>query len=264
VIRGDAGGAFAPLALERGVPQLRDLTREQGIAAFSLVSAFNVAALWPEVEKLASYGLVALAFTASLAYVAPAGGTKPLYGTNPMAFAWPRDGKPPLVFDQASSSSARGEIQVRKRDGLRIPSGWALDAHGKMTTDPAAALEGAQLPFGGHKGSSIALMIELLAGALLGDVFSYEASELDTAGTGAPRGGELIIAMSPERFSPFQDRETQLGHAEELFARVLEQDGARLPGDRRYAARERTAADGVQVPRAFYEELLALTESESE
>ncbi|MFO8065187.1 MAG: Ldh family oxidoreductase [Spirochaetia bacterium] len=287
VVRVDARWAFAPRALEVGLPYVAEAARESGIAALSVVNAFNVAALWPEVERLAEDGLVAMAFTASLSYVAPAGGSEPLYGTNPMAFAWPREGKPPLVFDQASSAAARGEIQLRKRDGESIPEGWAIDSAGEPTTDPAAALEGAQLPFGGHKGSSIALMIELLAGALLGDLFSFEASEADAAGTGAPRGGELIIAMDPQRFIPgptettpatkstagdtsendgasgasaaSQFEHSPLAHAERLFSRVLAQEGARLPGDRRYAARRRTRAEGVSVPRSFYEELLALT-----
>ena len=121
-------------------------------------------ALWPETERLAERGLVAFAFTAALQYVAPAGGIKPVYGTNPMAFAWPRAGRPPLVFDQASSASARGEIQIHLRDGKPIPEGWAIGPDGEPTTDPATGLAGAQLPFGGYKGAAIALMVELLAG----------------------------------------------------------------------------------------------------
>jgi LDH2 family malate/lactate/ureidoglycolate dehydrogenase len=102
-------------------------------------------------------------------------------------------------------------------------------------------------------------MIELLAGALLGDLFSFEASDVDTAETGAPRGGELLLAMAPERFVPDGDRSAQLAHAERLFERILAQEGARLPADRRYAARRRTDADGVRLPRKFYEELRSLT-----
>ena len=86
--------------------------------------------------------------------VAPAGGTKPLFGTNPMSFAWPRPGGPPFCFDMATSASARGEIQIRMRDGRQLPEGWAIGPDGKPTTDPRQALLGAQLPFGGFKGSS--------------------------------------------------------------------------------------------------------------
>jgi LDH2 family malate/lactate/ureidoglycolate dehydrogenase len=71
-------------------------------------------------------GLAALAFTASLPYVAPAGGKKPLYGTNPMGFAWPRQNKPPLVFDQASSAMASGEVMIAAREKHELPEAWAL------------------------------------------------------------------------------------------------------------------------------------------
>ena len=172
VVHVDACNGFCPLALQTGLGPLQEKTKRHGIAALAIHNTFNIAALWPEVETLANEGLVAFAFTAANAYVAPAGGTKPLFGTNPMAFGFPRKNHPPLVFDQASSASARGEIQLHLRDGKPLPEGWAIDKHGKPTTDPAAALEGAQLPFGGYKGSSLALMVELLAGALIGDRFS--------------------------------------------------------------------------------------------
>ena len=178
VVKVDGFNGFAPLALEVGREPLVELAREQGIAALAITNTHHFAALWPETEALAERGLVGFAFVAAMAYVAPAGGTKPLYGTNPMSFAWPRgEGRPPLVFDQASSASARGEIMIHQRDGHPLPEGWGIDADGNPTTDPAAALAGAQLPFGGYKGASIALMIELLAGALVGDLFSFEASD---------------------------------------------------------------------------------------
>ena len=255
VIRADAHFGFAPLTLQLGADPLEQRTREFGIAALAIVNAYNVAALWPEVERFAERGLVAFAFTAALRYVAPAGGTRPLYGTNPMAFAWPRAGRPPLVFDQASSASARGEIQIRLRDGKSLPEGWAVGPDGEPTTDPATALAGAQLPFGGYKGAAIALMVELLAGALVGDVFSFEAHEADAGKTGAPCGGEFMIAIDPARCTGDGDRQGQLAHAEKLFEKILEQDGTRLPSDRRYQARERTPTEGVTIPRSLHDTL---------
>ena len=113
-----------------------------------------------------------------------------------MSFVWPRgEGRPPLLFDRASNASARGEVMIQKRDGKPIPEGWGIDPEGNPTTDPDAVLAGAQLPFGGYKGSSIALMIELLAGALVGNLFSFEASDIDPGDSDPPRGGELV----PER-----------------------------------------------------------------
>ena len=258
IIRVDAHTGFAPLALERGTEPLAERATQAGIAALAVNNAHNVAPLWPEVERLAERGLVVFACTAAAPYVAPAGGTKPLFGTNPMAFGWPRLNRPPLVFDQASSASARGAIQLRLRDGKALPEGWAIGPDGKPTTDPKTALAGAQLPFGGVKGSSIALMIELLAGPLLGDLLSFEAGERDVANTGAPCGGELVIAIDPVRCIGGGDRTAQLEHGERLFARILAQQGTRLPSDRRYEARKRTLKEGITVPRSLYEMLQTL------
>ncbi|MDX1528073.1 MAG: Ldh family oxidoreductase [Gammaproteobacteria bacterium] len=258
VVHVDGGFGFAPLALEIGTGPLVEKARTQGIAALCLNNIYHIAALWPEVERIAEQGLAAFAFTAALPYVAPAGGTKPLYGTNPMAFAWPRKDQPPMVFDQASSVSARGEIQVHLRDGKPIPEGWAIGPEGEATTDPEVALKGAQLAFGGHKGAAIALMVELLAGALVGDLFSFEAAEKD-AGTGAPLGGEFLIAIDPARCVRDGDRDKQLKHGEKLFQQILAQPGTRLPSERRYAARRRTPAEGVCIPRSLHHSLVAFT-----
>lgn len=258
IIKVDAHTSFSPLALEYGDEPLAKRAKEMGIAALCVNNALNVAALWPEVERLAERGLVAFAFVSAAPYVAPYGGTKPLFGTNPMAFAWPRGaGKPPLCFDQASSASARGEIQIRLRDGRELEEGWAIGPDGKPTRDPKQALAGAQLPFGGAKGSSIAMMVELLAGPLMGDALSFQAGEADKANTGAPCGGELIIAIDPLRCVQNGNREAQLAHGEMLFTKILEQEGTRLPSDRRYAARKRTTVEGCKIPRSLYDTLQA-------
>ena len=255
VVHVDAHGGFCPLALQRGLPALVSKATEHGIAALAIHDTYNIAALWPEVEWLAEQGLVAFAFTNANAYVAPAGGQKPVYGTNPMAFGFPRNAHPPMVFDQASSVSARGEIQLHLREGKSLPEGWAIDEHGKPTTDPQRALAGAQLPFGGHKGASLALMVELLAGALIGDLFSIESSEHDTHGIGAPLGGEFIIAISPKHCGPDNHRE----RAEQLFAAILDQPGTRLPSDRRYQKRKTSMREGVAVSAQILKEIDTLS-----
>ena len=261
VVQVNAHNGFAPLALKMGRRPLAEKARAQGIAALALVNGYHFAALWPETEALAEQGLVAFAFTSFKPCVAPAGGIRPLYGTNPIAFAWPRAvGRPPLVFDQATAASARGEIMIHERDGKPIPEGWAIDPDGNPTTDPTEGLAGAQLSFGGYKGAAIGLMIELLAGALIGDVFSYEAGANDNGDGGPVKGGEFMMAIDPSRCTGggANGHETQLAHAEGLFEKILEQDGARLPSDRRYAARKRTPTDGVTIPQSLYHTLLRL------
>lgn len=255
VVRVNGDGGFAPLGQQVGHLALADCARNNGIAALAFTNMFHIGAMWPEVERLADDGLCAMAVTASYPYVAPAGGTKPLYGTNPVGFAWPRKDAPPLVFDQASSAMARGEIQIAARDGHSVPETAGIGPDGETTTDPNVVLKGAQLGFGGYKGASLAMMVELLAGPLIGEFLSIEAKQDDAGGGGPPKGGELIIALDPALFG---DADGFLQHGEKLFTAILQQPGTRLPGARRFEARARTAKTGIEIPDALYTEIIAL------
>ncbi len=255
VVRIDGDGGFAPLALEVGRQPLIDCARQTGIAAMALVDIYHFAALWAEIEPLAEAGLCALACTSYKPAVIPAGGKSALYGTNPIAFGWPRKSGAPVVFDQATSVVARGEVMLAAREGRQLPEGVGVDADGNPTTDPNAILEGSLLAFGGHKGSSLAMMVELLAGGLIGESFSFEAAERDNNDGGPPQGGEFILAMDPGMFG---NREGWLDHCEKLFDKITEQDGVRLPGDRRRANREASQRDGISLPLAVYEKILEL------
>lgn len=254
-VAGDKG--FAAPAHVVGLPLLAEAAREAGIAALALTRVVHFGALWPEVEALTERGLVAIAVTGSPPYVAPAGGRRPVFGTNPMAFGWPRPGRSPMVWDQASAATARGEIQVAARDGHSLPEGAGIDAAGQPTRDPQAILDGgAQLPFGGYKGASIAMMVDLLAGPLIGETTSL-AGGVSPTGGGPVLGGELVLALDPDRLGGGATSGAG-GHAEALFAELLSQEGTRLPGARRHANRARALTEGVDVNAALIEEILTL------
>ncbi|MEM9139858.1 MAG: Ldh family oxidoreductase [Pseudomonadota bacterium] len=251
-IEGDRGPA--PLAQEVGRAPLIEAARENGMAALAIRRVHHYAALWPETEALADEGLAAMAFVNAPPYVAPAGGTKRFFGTNPMAFAWPRPGGGTMVWDQASAATARGELQIMKRDGHLAPDGAGVDKDGNPTNDPAAILEGAQLPFGGYKGGAIALMVDLMCGPLIGEVTSQQAGAEDNGDGGPATGGELILAFDPARFGGGD----ALERGESLLLGMLAMDGVRLPGDRRHAARAKTPVDGIEVPASLHETIQGL------
>ena len=189
------------------------------------------------------------------AWVAPAGASTPVLGTNSLAFAWPRSGKPPYVFDFATTAASRADIALHRQAGKAIPEGWGLDREGRSTTDPAEVLAGAMLPFGGHKGSALATMIELLAGPFIGDRTSQLSAEFDQGHNAAPCHGELIIAFNPALLSSPDD----LGAAERMLDEISDQ-GARLPGSRRHAVRIRNLREGIPVSRTLYKHLQSLME----
>lgn len=254
--RSNAKFGYSLLAFERALPTLEAKARSQGIAALAINNCFHFSALWFEAERLTERGLAALIVTPSHSWVAPEGGNRPLLGTNPMAFGWPRRDHLPYVFDFATSAAARGNIAVHELAGKTIPVGWGLDASGEPSTDPAAVLQGAMLTFGGHKGSALSTMIELIAGPLIGDMTSAESTAFDAGHKAAPCHGELIVAFDPDTLGG-TDREKNDARAEALFSALVDQ-GARLPSQRRYEARQRSLQDGVRVSRQLYDRIVGL------
>lgn len=254
VVRVDADNGLAALAMKVGRPALIEKAKSQGIAALGITNSAHFAALWPDIEPLAEAGLVAMNFVNSRAFVAPAGGAKAVFGTNPMAFAVPRPGKPPMVFDQASSASARGEIMLAARDGHTVPEGLGLGPDGEPTTDPNAILKGVQLPFGGYKGGAIAMMVEILAACVTGSDTSLEGEASYTGHGGPSAAGHLVIAIDPAKFG----QERFLERVETMFETMLADEGVRLPGDRRLINRLKTPETGVDVPKALYDKVVGI------
>lgn len=261
IVRVDAGGAFSQLGFQAGLPLAIDKARANGLAALAVNRCVHFSALWIEIEQITEAGLVGIACNPTQAYVAPAGGSRPLLGTNPIAFGWPRSGAQPFVFDFATSAIARGDIELHRREGRAIPEGWGVDAEGQMSTDPAVVLnQGAMLTFGGHKGSALSVMIELIAGPLIGDLTSAESSIHDAGAGALPYHGELILLLDPKRFLG-EEAEQHLRRSEALFEAMQEQ-GARLPSQRRYEAREKSVSSGlIAVPDELLADLNALLRS---
>jgi delta1-piperideine-2-carboxylate reductase len=256
----DANTGFAQVALADGRDLVTAKARAQGIAAMAIRNSHHFAALWVDVEPFAAEGLVAMAFGNARSRVAPIGGRKKLFGTNPMAFACPRRNGPPMVWDQASSMMAHGEIQLAARHGHTLPKGAGYDAAGNPTRDPQAVLDGGALgSFGGHKGSAIALMVELMGAALTGGDFGFEDRSGPFVGAQSSNAGEFVVLIDPVRTGGdrFLDR------TEELFRRLVSDNGARLPGDRRYANRARSLAQGLSIEKSVHDGLVALLEKKA-
>jgi len=179
--------------------------------------------------------------------VTKAGGHSPALGTNPLAFGWPRKGKLPYVFDFATSAIARGDLELHCRSGLNLPEGVGIDAQGNPTVDAESVINGgSMLTFGGYKGSALSTMIELIAGPLIGDLTSIDSLEFDADSGSTPCHGELIIAFDPQKFGANDSAENNNARAEKLFSLFIQQ-GARLPSQRRYEARQRSQENGVFV-----------------
>lgn len=254
ILRADAANGFALMAIEKARDPLCAKARTNGIAALLVRNSHHLGALYLDIEEFVREGFVALALVNSEAMVAPPGAARAVYGTNPVAFGAPRLTNGPVFFDQSSSTTAFGEVQMAARDGRRLPDGTGIDAGGNVTGDPAAILDGgALLTFGGHKGASIALMVEILCAALVGGDFSYEVSWKDHQGAMTARTGETIILIDPGAGSahgrPFAER------LDGLTAALKAAGQHRVPGERRLESRKNAMAHGMEISDSVWADL---------
>ncbi|WP_457589037.1 Ldh family oxidoreductase [Ensifer canadensis] len=243
-IRIEARNGFAQRALCAADPLIRQAVGETGIAVAAIRDSHHFSALWPDVEPFALSGYVAITAVNGLANVVPHGGRKAVYGTNPIAFAVPVQDAPPLVVDQATSVMANGEVRLHALADKHVPQGTGVDRDGNPTTDPHAILAGGALnTFGGYKGSSIALFVEILAGAVTGGQFSFENDFTGFEGAQTPKAGQLMIVIDPNwgRSTNFEARLAG------LCAQLVDAGQNRLPGTRRLANREEAERSGIPI-----------------
>ncbi|MHB1950501.1 MAG: Ldh family oxidoreductase [Acidiferrobacteraceae bacterium] len=251
VVHVDAHRGFAYPAITAGLALGRIVARDTGIAAVAVGRSHHFGAAGYHAERVARDGLVALIFGNTPAAIAPWGGSRALFGTNPIACAFPRRDHAPLVIDLSLSKVARGKVMIAAQRQQPIPEGWALDAGGQPTTDPHAALAGTMLPMGDAKGAALVLLVELLSAALTGSNYGYEASSFFDARGPAPEVGQLFLLISPHAFGG--DR--VVARVEELLSQILAQPGTRLPGERRLAARAQAEREGIEITDALHADL---------
>ena len=240
----DAGFGFCHPAYEAGEAPLVEAARQCGVAVLAISHSYSAGVLGWFVDRLARQGLVALMFANSSATMAPFGGKLPFFGTNPIAWAAPRPNGPPVVADLSSSAVAWVTVNAAAEAGEPIPLGWALDADGNPTTDARAALAGTMAPSGGHKGSALALLVDVLAGGVTGSNFSHEASGFGGRVGGPPDVGQIVIAIDPVATAG----PSFLERFEQDFTAMAAESAVRLPGDRRHADRAHANQSGVEVP----------------
>lgn len=254
-IRIDAHNGFAQPALATAAGAIEEAIERTGVVVVAIRNSHHFSALWPDVEPFARKGMVAISFVNGLANVVPHGAHTAVFGTNPIAFAMPVADADPLVVDQATSVMANGEVRLHALDNHPLPPGAGVDSSGAATTDPHAVLAGGALnTFGGYKGSSIALMVELLAGALTGGQLSFENDFGDCVGAQTPKAGQLLIVIDPDRGSS-----TDFSQRAALLCKQLIKSGQeRLPGERRYKNRHTAQIVGIALAKDTLADLIQL------
>ena len=244
VLSVDASNGFAYPAIKMLTDKLPRIAHSQGIAMGGVYRSHHFGVAGHIVEKIADMGMVSLLFGNTPSAIAPWKGNKALFGTNPLAFGAPTKNGEHLIIDLAVSKVARGKILKASQENKKIPLGWAVDKYGIDTDNPKEALKGTMLPFGDAKGSALALMIEILAAAITGSNFAYEAdSFLDTNGK-PPNVGQLLIIIDPEAMGSKKRFFNKIGS---MMGSILAQEGTHLPGSNRFILREKAAKEGLNI-----------------
>jgi LDH2 family malate/lactate/ureidoglycolate dehydrogenase len=219
--------------------------REHGFAVVGVNNSWVSGRGAHYVEMIADAGLIGLHTVSSTRHVAPPGGAEATFGTNPIACAFPTAGEA-FVIDMGTSAFMSTDLLFRQRRGELLPEGVAIDADGKPTRDPASALQGAILPFGGYKGFALALMMQGF-GVLAGSGSDIEKSY-----------GYLVIAIKPDLLMSLEDyRRDMSATLAEIKAtpRLPGIDEIRLPSERAFAERARNRREGIVIDRHIYDAL---------
>jgi (2R)-3-sulfolactate dehydrogenase (NADP+) len=242
----DNRDALPYASVEWAIGEAIQRARRNGVALAGIRNSAHVGVLGIHLLPVAEAGLVGLAFTNSPAAIPAWGGRKALFGTNPVAGVFPRKNQNPIVVDLALTTVVRGRIMMAMRKGERIPEGWALDRHGRPTTDPKEAIEhGSLFPIGGAKGAMLALMFELLCAALTGAAIGPEADSFFSEEGNRPRIGQVFLAIDPAALA---GTEKFAERVETVVKAMAADPEVRLPGARRFAAEKTARGAGIEIP----------------
>jgi (2R)-3-sulfolactate dehydrogenase (NADP+) len=230
---------------EWAIGEVIQRARRNGIGFAGITNSAHVGVLGIHLLPVAREGMVGVAFTNSPAAIPAWGGRKALFGTDPVAFAFPRKSGDPLVIDLALTTVVRGKIMLAMQKGEKIPEGWALDRNGKPTTDPKEAIEhGSLFPIGGAKGAMLALAFELICAALTGAAIGTEADSFFSDKGNKPKIGHAFLAIDPGALA---GHDRYFERVETVIATMLADEGVRLPGSRRFASEKKLRAEGIDV-----------------
>ena len=257
----DAKLGLAFPACDLAVATAISTAQSMGVCFAGVTNSHHCGVLVDHLRAVTDAGMVGLAFANSPAAMPAAGGKHPIFGTNPVAAAFPRRNADPLMIDLSLSEVARGKLMVAARDGQPIPLGWALDSQGQPTTDAKAGLAGSMLPLGAvssPKGSMLALIVELLVTAVVGARFGFEASSFFVDKGNAPRIGQAFVVIDPGALA---GSDVYYERMETLIAEMLVDDGVRLAGARRIDLEEKAAQSGLTITDALKHQLDMLAAS---
>jgi LDH2 family malate/lactate/ureidoglycolate dehydrogenase len=261
IVYGDNG--LGPVVASRGMREAISLAKEPGIGFVGCRNSNHFGAAAPYVLMACEEKMIGIAATNAFPTMAPWGGLKNLVGNNPLAIGVPCGEGFPFVLDIAMSVSSRGRMREMASRKEMIPEGWALDAQGRPTTDPLEGLKGFVLPIGQHKGSGLAVAVDILSGVLTGAGFSTGVKSVLQEWDEPQNVGHFFIVIDPRRFMPweaFSDRMRQLFECLRGAPRIDPGKPIFVPGEIEAQMEKVRKVDGIPVELRLFGALKGLAE----
>lgn len=259
LVNGNNG--IGPLIGMKALDAVLGMAKDVGIAAAFVRGSNHFGPIIPYAFIGAEAGMATIIASNATTTIAPFGGRDTRVGNNPMGIGVPSPKGTPVILDLAMSVAARAKIRQLLKAQKPIPADWATDKDGKPTTDPAAALDGFLLPFGGHKGYGLAVMMDMLTGLLSGAAYLTHVQAWDKNPEAAQNLGHFFIAIDVSRLGPSDWLEDRMNDFKSILRGTPPADPAApvmLPGDREMAAYHRQKIAGVSVARVDYEAICSL------
>lgn len=245
----DADNGLGLIAGRQALDLACDMARTFGLGAVAVRNSSHFGAAGYYSDRAAGMGLIGLAFSNSAPAIAPTDGVEAVLGTNPIGAGIPLEGRAPIVLDMATSMAARSRIRQSLTNGETIPEGWAIDAEGFPTTDPAAAIAGSVLPIGGPKGFGLALLAELLCSGLSDGEPGLDIT-YENVVKRPSRTAHFFLAIDPDAFAgsaAFARRTKHIADAIENSKGRAGGPPPRLPGARAQRSREALLKEGIPL-----------------
>ena len=253
----DGGAAMGQVVAQAAMDAAMERARDHGIAAVSVRNGGHFGTAMYFTRMAARHGMIGFLSTNASPAMAPWGGREKRLGNNPWSWAAPAGRYAPMMLDIANTAVARGKLHVAAKEGRAIPEGWAMDAHGRMTIDPAAGIEGVILPMAGHKGYAIAALTDVLSGILSGSAFAAGVTGPYVA-DGTSGAGHLAIAIDITATRPLPEFEADMETLIETLKATPRASGVAeifYPGEPEHLSDLRLRAEGITLPDATLSEL---------
>lgn len=245
----DGHNSMGQIGCHFAMQQAMTRAREHGIGAVAVRGSNHCGAMAYFATQALEEDMIGWATTNALPTMAPWGGTERIVGINPLGVAIPSGVEVPIVFDAAFSGSSHGKIRIHHQKKLALPEGWALDADGQPTTDPARAIDGLLMPIGGFKGVSLAMLMGIFSSMLSGAAYGTELGSMEE-GPLAGQDGHFVMAINVEAFEDVARFKERVDAAITQIHQSRRADGVErlyVAGELEFLRREKYRSEGIPL-----------------